>query len=81
MPKIRRRKLPPAVFFHLLERADQRKITHEKLEQLYRWMASDPIVPNGTWFKRFDSFTVCGEGELVKTFLEQRQLPFGEEVF
>ena len=81
MPKIRRRKLPPAIFFHLLERADERRITYEHLEDLYRWMASDPTVPGGKWFKRFPNFTVCGEGELIKTFLEAGQLPFGEEVF
>jgi hypothetical protein len=34
----------------------------------------------GKWFKRFSGMTVCGEGELVKTFLRQGQAASGEEV-
>jgi hypothetical protein len=48
--------------------------------QLSVWLASDPDVPQGKWFKRFEGFTVCGEGELVKTFLLSGQLPEGEEL-
>jgi len=33
------------------------------------WLDSEPEVPEGRWFKRFSGMTVCGEGELVKTFL------------
>ena len=43
-------------------------------------MDSDPAVPEGRWFKRFDHFIVCGEGTLVKTFLVPGQLPDGEEI-
>jgi hypothetical protein len=81
MPKVRRRQLPPLLLDHLLERARQRHISYEHLQLLYRWLGLDPTVPDGPWFKRFPSFTVCGEGELIKTFLEAGQLPFGEEVF
>ena len=31
----------------------------------------------GRWFKRFTGMTVCGEGELVKTFLRQAQAASG----
>jgi hypothetical protein len=34
----------------------------------------------GRWFKRFPGMTVCGEGELVKTFLLPHQAATGEEV-
>ena len=34
----------------------------------------------GGWFKRFSGMTVCGEGELVKTFLRKGQAASGEEV-
>jgi hypothetical protein len=50
------------------------------MQLLYHWLATDPEVPAGRWFKRFTSFTLCGEGELVKTFLLPSQAPDGEEV-
>jgi hypothetical protein len=39
-----------------------------------------PEVPQGKWFKRFPEMTVCGEGELIKTFLPLGQVPEGREV-
>jgi hypothetical protein len=36
--------------------------------------------PTQKWFKRFAGFTICGEGELVKTFLTGGQAPEGEEI-
>jgi len=35
------------------------------------WLDTEPEVPNEKWFKRFPAMTVCGEGELVKTFLNR----------
>jgi hypothetical protein len=35
-------------------------------------------VPEGKWFKRFADFTICGEGEFVKTVLLPGQLPEGQ---
>jgi hypothetical protein len=37
-------------------------------------------VPDGRWFKKFSGMTVCGEGELIKTFLQLGQLPDGEKI-
>jgi hypothetical protein len=39
-----------------------------------------PEVPEGPWFHRLRGMTVCGEGELVKTFLRKAQVPYGQEV-
>ncbi len=39
------------------------------------WLGANPEVPEGKWFKRFSGMTVCGEGELVKTFLRPGQSP------
>lgn len=44
------------------------------------WIETEPEVPNGRWFKRFGGMTVCGEGELVRTFLGVGQTPTGEEI-
>jgi hypothetical protein len=81
MPKIRRTELPEAVFRHLLLRARERNISAGQFVELASWLNSDPTVPAGKWFKRFASFAICGEGELVKTFLLQGQVPAGSEVF
>ena len=43
-------------------------------------MDTEPEVPKQKWFKKFAGFTVCGEGELVKTFLTAGQVPEGQEI-
>jgi hypothetical protein len=80
MPKLLR-PLPRGVFAHLLDRADEREINVAQLAMLARWVDGDPEVPAGRWFKRFPGLVVCGEGELVKTFLRAGQVPDGAEVF
>ena len=37
-------------------------------------------VPEGQWYKRFPGMTVCGEGELIKTFLLPGQAPRGQHI-
>lgn len=80
MPKVRRQNLPPALFQHLLERIRSRKIPATQLELLAKWLDTEPDVPEGEWYKRFSSVTVCGEGELIKTFLPPGQSAKGERV-
>jgi hypothetical protein len=80
MPKIRRQNLPPALLNHLLDRITQREISADQLAQFADWLAAEPEVPEGRWFKRFPEMIVCGEGALVKTFLRPGQVPAGEEV-
>ena len=81
MPKIRRARLPEAVLDHLVERASQRQVGVKQIGNLLRWLDANPTVPEGRWFKRFGDFVLCGEGELVKTFLLPGQSVAGEEVF
>lgn len=80
MPKVRRHNFPPALFQHLLDRVQSRKIPASQLEQLAKWLDSEPEVPEGPWYKRFRGMTVCGEGELIKTFLLPGQAPKGQRV-
>jgi hypothetical protein len=80
MPRIRRAKLPQAVLDHFLRRAQERRISFNQMIALSRWLDTDPIVPQGKWFKRFDGFILCGEDELVKTFLLPGQSAVGEEI-
>ena len=80
MPKVRRQNLPPALLQHLLDRIQQREISATQLGLLAAWLDQQPEVPAARWFKRFPGMTVCGEGELVKTFLTVGQIPVGEEI-
>ena len=80
MPRIRRHNLPPRLLDHLLDRIAGREISVDQLKLLADWLSSEPEVPEGKWFKRFSGMTVCGEGELIKTFLRLDQAPIGQEV-
>ena len=77
MPRVRRKDVPPALFRHLLDRIQDRQIDAAQLRLLADWLDGEPEVPEGPWFKRFSGMTVCGEGELVKTFLLPGQNPKG----
>ena len=80
MPKSRRQKLPRALIEHLSLRIRQREISLDQMGLLGAWCDTNPEVPEGEWFKRFGSMIVCGEGDLVKTFLVSGQAPHGQEV-
>ncbi len=80
MPKVRRQNIPPGLFQHLLDRVHARQIPPTQIELLARWLDTEPDVPEGPWYKRFSSMTVCGDGELVKTFLLPGQSPKGRRV-
>lgn len=79
MPKIR--KSPPAgILAHLIERFREGRIAVEDFTELKHWLESDVDVPPGKWYKRFNKFTLAGEGEMPKTFLTPGMAPKGEEV-
>jgi len=80
MPKIRRHHLPPALFQHLPDRIQERKIPASQLERLARWLDTEPEVPEGAWHKSLRGMTVCGDGELIKTFLLPGQIPQGKRI-
>ena len=80
MPQVRRHNLPEAVFRHLLARVRQREIPYDQLQLFADWLELEPEVPTGQWYRRFPGMIVCGEGELVKTFLLPTQTPIGEEL-
>ncbi len=80
MPRVRRQNVPPALFQHLLDRVQSRKIPASQLELLAKWLDSEPEVPQVQWYKKFSSMTVCGEGELIKTFLLPGQAPKGQRI-
>ena len=80
MPRVRRQNVPPALFQHLLDRVHSRKVPASQLELLAKWLDSEPEVPQGQQYKRFSGITVCGEGELIKTFLLPGQAPKGQRI-
>jgi hypothetical protein len=80
MPKVRRKNVPRAAIEHLALRVRERAVPIDELRNLAKWLDSNPTVPSGRWFKRFAKIVVCGEGELVKTILEDRHSAVGSEV-
>jgi hypothetical protein len=46
----------------------------------WRIGSAEPEVPKGPWFKKFPGMTVCGDGELIKTFLQPGQPVTGKEL-
>jgi hypothetical protein len=80
VPRVRRQNVPPALFQHLLDRVQSRRIAASQVELLAKWLDSEPEVPEGQWYKRFSGMSVCGEGELIKTFLLPGQATKGRNV-
>jgi hypothetical protein len=80
MPRIKRSDLPRPVLEHLYQQAIARQLSVDDLILLRRWLDTSPEVPHGPWFKRFSTFTLCGEGALPKTFLLAEMVPWGDEV-
>jgi hypothetical protein len=80
MATIRRQNLPPALLRHLVDRVASRSVSIDALVLLADWLKTQPEVPEGRWFKRFPGVIVCGEGDLIKTFLSPDQAATGEEI-
>ena len=81
MPRVRRKDLPPVRCSSTCSTASSsRQVDARQLELLARWLDGEPEVPEGPWYKRFSGMTVCGEGDLVKTFLLPGQSPKGTRV-
>jgi hypothetical protein len=80
LPKIRFSDLPRELWQHLLARVEERRIPHADLRRLQEWANSNPVAPDGDWFKDFGSFKLCGSGEFPKTVLIKGMKPFGKEI-
>jgi hypothetical protein len=80
LPRIRFSNLPRAVWRHILDRVDERKIPLSDLQRLEAWVTSQPEAPDGDWFKDFGSFKLCGTGELPKTVLLKNMRPYGKPI-
>jgi hypothetical protein len=80
VPRVRRSDVPPALLAHLIDRIRERRVDARQLDDLARWLDGEPEVPEGPWYKRFSRMTVCGEGDLVKTFLGPGQAPKGAKI-
>jgi len=73
-------KLPPAIRQHLIDRMRDRSISIADLNQLRMWVESNPLVPEGEWYKDVGSFKLCGKGSYPKTFLLPGQPAKGESL-
>lgn len=72
--------MPAPLFQHLLDRIQAPRIDARQLELLAAWLDSEPEVPKGPWHKRCSGMTVCGDGELIKTFLLPDQSGAGKRL-
>ena len=57
---------------HLRDRVDKRQFLASMAVELDEWLKSNPEAPDleeapEGWHKFFDSFTICGEDECIKT--------------
>jgi hypothetical protein len=66
MPKIQWLDLPPQLRQHLFDRAKERQITMHDLFALEEWRRHSPDVPGSPWYKDFESFKLCGEGQYAR---------------
>jgi hypothetical protein len=73
-------RLPRGLRDHLVERMRERKIGIEDLNRLRLWIETKPEVPEGPWYKDFESFKLCGEGKYPKTFLLAGHSAVGRKV-
>ena len=73
-------RLPAALRDHLVDRMRDRHISLTDLNQLRVWMDTKPDVPEGSWYKDFGSFKLCGEGKYPKTFLLSGQPAVGRKL-
>jgi hypothetical protein len=80
MPKIQWTAFPRALRENLFERLAECKITVNDLYQLKIWRESEPDAPDGTCYKDFESFRICGEGRYPKTFLPSEQVATGKKL-
>ena len=65
-------KYPASIKQHLIERIRDRRFLPGMAEELGTWLQTRPLAPDlaespAGWHKNFSSFTVCGQGEFVKT--------------
>jgi hypothetical protein len=63
---------PSAIKQHLIQRFRDRRFLLPMAQELAAWLKTRPSAPDlrespEGWHKRFSSFTVCGEGEFLKT--------------
>ena len=80
MPCVRRKNFPAPLLAHLLDHIRKRNISANQLGLLADWLDTEPVVPDGKWFKKFSGMIVRGEGELIKTILRPGQLALGQEI-
>jgi hypothetical protein len=65
-------KYPAAIKQHLIDRIRDRRFLPGMAQELADWLQTRPSAPSlrespAGWHRKFSSFTVCGEGEFLKT--------------
>ena len=71
---------PAALRNHLVERMRDRNLSLDDLNRLRLWIESQPLVPEGPWYKDFGPFKLRGDGKYPKTFLMSGQPAKGQSL-
>ena len=80
MPKLQFSDLPRAVWHHLMQRVDERRIPVRDLLALQALVRTSPVAPDGDWYRDFGSFVLSGAGMFPKTVLEKGMKPSGRPI-
>ena len=63
-----------------MQRVTEREISVADLLKLDDWKRTEPDAPDGSWYKDFGSFKICGDGALPLTFLMRTQKAHGTKL-
>jgi len=63
---------PHEVYEHFIQRALEREFVASMAIELNDWLKTKPVAPDlmeapSGWHIHFSSFTICGEGDCIKT--------------
>jgi hypothetical protein len=63
-----------------VQRVTERQISVADLLKLDDWKHTEPVGPDGPWYKDFGSFKICGAGALPLTLLTRTQKAHGTKL-
>jgi hypothetical protein len=74
---IRFDRIPKKLLDHIQQRILDRKIDDEDLAKWHLWAQTNPVAPEGDWYKDFGSYKLVGTGPYPKTVLTREMQPWG----
>lgn len=70
---------------HIAKRVDERLVTKNEGLAVLNWIRKQPTVPEGFWYKKFNSFVIVGRDGIVTSVLDNntkiKNSVYGKEIF